>query len=260
MEMFKLLRGMTMIYRNWFIGCISLTLTVLLVQCKEEGNLSKSTLKGTINCDMGGGSKGGFKLKLQDANNLLKTDISFSDSKGDFAFDEVEPGFYFLNASKEDWKWIWTSFDNGDHDPIHSGSVDKRIELKSGKTTEVTVVMSKSFWDQETCEILDMEGKPIDEIKFTPNTDQIAFQIFNGTGQSQYWSVDYDLCYSTDSRNCFIRWFTSMENASGELEAGATVSVVGHIDLGIYSCTSFGSCSLRVYVGGIYSKILYLHY
>lgn len=259
MEMFKLLRGMTMIYRNLLVGCMSLLFIALMVQCECEENLSKSTLKGTVNCDMGEGAKGGFRLELQDASNLSKQ-ISFSDSKGDFAFEEVDPGFYFLNASKEDWRWVLTSFDNRYHDPIHPRSVDKLIELESGKTTEVTVRMSKSFLDQETCEILDMEGKPIDEIKFTPNTDQIAFQIFNGTGQSQYWSVEYNLCYSTGAQNCFIRWFTSMENSSGELEAGSTVSVVGHIDLGIYSCSSFGACSLNVYVGGIYPKVLYLHY
>lgn len=258
MEMFKLLLGTIMICRNLFIKGFCLICTILLVQCKVVEDLSKSTLKGSINCG------GGARLELQDANDISKTDVSFSDSKGKFVFEEVDPGFYFLNASKDGWSWILTSFDNEYRDPIHQRSVDQRIKLESGKTTEVTVAMSTSFLNQETCEILDMEGNPIDEINFAPNTDQIAFQIFNGTGQSHYWSVEYDFCYSSSSSSspggCFIKWFTSMENASGVLEAGATVSVVGHIDLGIYSCSSFGGCDLKVYVGGIYSKVLYLYY
>lgn len=255
--MFKLL--LTMIYRNLFMECFCLICAMLLVQCKGEENLSssKSALKGTI--DNYRGAKGGYRLELQDADNLSEMDISFSDSKGKFAFEEVDPGFYFLNASKNGERWVLTSFDDGHRDPIHPGSIDKRIELEPGKTREVTVLMGGA---SETCEILDMEGKPIDEIEFAPNTDQIAFQIFNGTGESHDWSVQYELCYSSDNspNNCFVKWFTSIENASGVLEAGATVTVVGHIDLGIYSCSSYGSCHLKVYVGGIYSKVLYLHY
>lgn len=234
---------------NFVRGLFLLTLSCFLVQCEPEREAQEvGSLKGVIKLNQNHLSNA-FKVELQNANNGGNMDIAFTGNDGSFRFDNVKQGYYYLNVSKDLYWWAWTVV-NGETF-ISTLSSDKRIEVKGGQTTTVEVQMASETPQWNDLDILDLNGNPITELRLYRYTSQIGFQLFNGTGEPQYWNVGcYNRCYVfTRDGSDSAPWFTSISETEGILSPGNSIGITCTIDDRLYEYQESGQCDFCIQIG-----------
>lgn len=200
----------------------------------------KCRLEGEIDVT-GGGGPSAVKIVLENVSNPDYSNITYSNSDGKFVLEEIEPGFYYLNASKDGYDWILTKiYDHDDH-VIHRGSSVTSFELVAGTTTKVLVRMSNNYYygsddgDARDFKILDMNGNPTTSLEIQNGDESAGFQLYNGTGHEVGWSV-YNGCVWTSYDNFHADYcFKSINPEKGTLEPGKSISVLLEVDPLIYS-------------------------
>lgn len=230
-------------------------IVAFLVSCGgSESSASSCRVNGTVEI-IGGGGPSAVKLVLEDASNPDIFSVAYSDSKGKFVFENIAPGFYYLNASKEGYGWVLTKiYDRNDH-VIHNGSYVRSFELVPG-TTEVSVSMS-NYYDygsggyddggDRKFQILDMNGNPITSLEIENGFGNAAFQLYNGTGQEIAWSIRSScLAVSEDGLDA-VECIESIVPEKGRLDPGSSESVVLTINPLVYSYRTDFYHSLTIY-------------
>lgn len=244
---------------DFIIGLLSLVLSCFFIQCGAEREPQEvGSLKGVVKLNQNHLSNA-FKVELQNASNSGDFEIAFTGNDGSFGFYNVRQGYYYLKVSKDSYWWAWTVV-NGSS-TITTLSADKRISVNAGQTTTVEVLMTSEKPQGNDLDILDLNGNPISEIRFPRYTSQIGFQLFNRTGEPQYWNVGcYNWCnvYSPDG-SYVAPWFTSISETEGTLPPGKSIGIICTIDPRIYEYQESGQCDFCIQIG-YFSKILPVSY
>lgn len=211
------------------LSIIPIIFSILLVSCTKN-NDSKYTLRCLSGYVRVGDNEipNAFKVVLTNCSDPENSNIFVTGSDGKFEFLNLEPGYYELTASKDGFFWIWTVL--GKNNVIHDRTEDKRIKIEKNDIRNIEIIMSNSWHDDYFSNpflVLDLNGKPIEQITISPNTDNIAFQLYNATGETQYWNIYHRTCYSvSDDMMEFIPWFTSVKNQEGALAPNESVAII----------------------------------
>lgn len=212
-----------------------LALVILLGCSKNDEEIAKHCgINGTI--DVGTtywSHPNGFKITIKDVADSSVKHVAVSDANGNFEFRDIEAGTYSINAEKEDYRWVWM-FDDG-----VVNYRNKLIELNNDHIKDIKILMNydSPYYSDSSLDITDVFGNPIgDYIEVPKYTTTIAIRLYNGTDQSQYWSVqNIDRCIVFDEQGMDYEYtFSSFSATSGTLAPGDNVVLVGIINQRIY--------------------------
>ena len=222
-----------------------------LVSCGgSEGSGGNCRVKGEVEL-IGGGTPSAVKIVLEDTTDSYNSSVAYSNSEGKFVFEDIKPGSYYLNASKDGYRLTWIDVDGK---IIHSGSLDRSFELISGTTTNISVLMSNysDYDDGEDSElqILDLDGNPTTSLKIRNGSESAGFQLYNGTGKDISWSVDGRNCVaiSEDGFDAFY-FIDSINPDNGVISPGTSAAVVIKINPLVYSYKVYDRPYLSIYAG-----------
>ena len=177
----------------------------------------------------------GFKIILEDASDPSVMHTAITDAKGYFIFQDIDAGIYTIDAEKQGYSWV-LMVDDGK--PNHS---NRSIELKGGKTKEITISMKTEYtysWSDYGVDIMDINGNSIKgSIKIPKYSTTVAFKLYNGTNTSYNWSVLHtNDCFVSDDIGAYSELvFKSFTPTSGTLKPGDNVVMVGTINPDIWT-------------------------
>lgn len=185
----------------------------------------------------GVGEPAAVKIVLENVSNPDYSNVTYSNSAGIFVFENINPGFYHLYASKEGYE-------------LALDEEDDIIELVSGKTTSVSVIMVNYSDDDDgkdrKLQVLDLEGNPLNGyLEIQEGLERAGIQIYNGTGREISWRIQ-SYCLAASGYLNYVYCIESIDPAEGVLEQGTSVPIVLEINPFVYSYEIQGDAYLYI--------------
>lgn len=190
----------------------------------ENSNKPNCTVSGYINAK-------GAQIVLTRVDNSNIEYVVISDANGNFIFDNIYSGEYYIDATRNGYVWNYMLV-NGQYNFF-----TKEIEVKTGETIELRIILG--ITDEELTKfqynITDINGYTIrDRIRIDKETQFITFKLYNESGRDAYWSVSgVESAYITDGRD-IVYIFTSFSETSGVLLPGESKLLTGIINQNIF--------------------------
>lgn len=201
---------------------------------KEEPSIATCDIQGLIECDA---ASNAIKITLKNISEPDLEYVAYSDIYGMFEIQEVREGKYSVDANKDNYSLSRIVLDG------HVFPRNGIIDINGTTTKDMVLFMTKPFSDYYDfkLDITTLSGEPIkNTIKIPRFTSSTALRLYNGTDESQSWSIDTDNCFVFASGEYFFEYiFSSFNPSSGTLQPGQTVEVIGLFNQDIYNYTPY---------------------
>lgn len=212
---------------------ILVVVSILLLGCgKDEPSLKSCDIQGSIN---GFVAKTGVKVSLQNVANPSLVYIAYSNVDGEFEFQNVKEGDYYITASKDSYSINWITFEG-------NYIRDNAITVKGDAVKNIVIYMSKNQGGSSNSQLqlTTLSGQSVSNVIKIPRfTSSIGFRIYNGTDTPRNWEISNpSFCYVYSSDSFFLESiFSSIAPLGGQLRPGESVELIGYFNQAIYNYT-----------------------